>query len=100
MKIRQLLTTQNVMMDRQSPDTLAPPTVDFGSIENPRWHMSDSYNRLSIGGYARQQTVKDLPVAVDIAGVNMKLEPGAFRESHWHEQSEWGALFIKTIYDH
>ncbi|TIB71121.1 hypothetical protein E3Q23_03906 [Wallemia mellicola] len=88
---------ENVMMDRQSPDTLAPPTVDFGSIENPRWHMSDSYNRLAIGGYARQQTVKDLPVAVDIAGVDMKLEPGAFRESHWHEQSEWAYMFSGRV---
>lgn len=72
---------------------MAPPTVDYGSVPNPRWPMSLSHNRLAIGGFARQQTVKELPVATDIAGVDMKLDYGAFRESHWHEQSEWAYVF-------
>lgn len=88
---------ENTAMDRMSPDTIAPPTVDFGSIENPRWHMSDSYNRLAIGGFARQQTVKDLPISKDIAGVDMRLSPHAFRESHWHTQAEWSYIFSGRV---
>ncbi|TIA71475.1 hypothetical protein E3P91_02483 [Wallemia ichthyophaga] len=88
---------ENADLDRMSPDTLAPPTVDFGSIENPRWHMSDSYNRLAIGGYARQQTVRDLPISKDIAGVDMRLSPHAFRESHWHTQAEWSYIFSGRV---
>jgi hypothetical protein len=30
-----------------------------------------------------------MPVAKDFAGVNMRLEPGAYRELHWHKAAEW-----------
>ncbi|WP_443045219.1 cupin domain-containing protein [Streptomyces malaysiensis] len=30
-----------------------------------------------------------MPIATTLAGVNMRLKPGAFRELHWHKQSEW-----------
>ena len=42
------------------------------------------------GGSAKEATVKQLPVSQSIAGVSMRLEPGAIRELHWHAlAAEW-----------
>lgn len=41
--------------DRLSPDFLAPPSTDAGSVENAKWPFSLSHNRLQTGGWARQQ---------------------------------------------
>jgi oxalate decarboxylase len=43
-------------------------------------------------GWAREVTVRDLPVATTIAGVNMRLEKGAIRELHWHIPAEWAYM--------
>lgn len=84
-----ILGPQNVEIDRQNPDLLAPPTTDHGTVANAKWPFSLSHNRLQAGGWARQQNVDVLPVATETAGVNMRLDVGAIRELHWHETSEW-----------
>lgn len=35
-------------------------------------------------GWSRQQNIDVLPVADKMAGVDMRLAPGAYRELHWH----------------
>lgn len=30
-----------------------------------------------------------MPASKEIAGVNMRLEPGVIRELHWHKEAEW-----------
>jgi oxalate decarboxylase len=38
----------------------------------------------------KEATVKQLPISKGIAGVSMRLEPGAMRELHWHSTAaEW-----------
>jgi oxalate decarboxylase len=37
-------------------------------------------------------TVRDLPVATTLAGVNMRLKAGAYRELHWHREAEWAFM--------
>ncbi|TFK22775.1 oxalate decarboxylase [Coprinopsis marcescibilis] len=78
----------------QNPDLFAPPTTDAGSIPNFKWPMSLSHNRLQTGGWARQQNTDVMPIAKAMAGVNMRLKPGAVRELHWHSTAEW-AYVIK-----
>ena len=70
-----ILGPQNVALERQGPDFLAPPTTDSGSVyvslkflrlillgsvviysENVKWPMGLSHNRLQTGGWARQQS--------------------------------------------
>ena len=46
---------------------------------NAKWPMSLSHNRLQTGGWARQQNVNIMPIATNMAGVNMRLEAGAIR---------------------
>ncbi|KAI0312714.1 oxalate decarboxylase, partial [Amylostereum chailletii] len=91
-----ILGPVNVALEQQNPDLLAPPTTDHGSIGNAKWPMSLSHNRLQTGGWARQQNVKVMPAATEMAGVNMRLEAGAFRELHWHTAAEWGYVMTGT----
>ena len=36
--------------------------------------------------------MRELPVATTMAGVNMRLKPGAIRELHWHKEAEWAYM--------
>ncbi len=83
---------RNMERDRQNPDILTPPKTDHGTIPNLRFSFSDSHNRLEEGGWAREVTVRELPVARAMAGVNMRLNPGAVREMHWHKEAEWAYM--------
>ena len=51
------------------------------------WPFGLSHVKLGSGtrsGWSRQQNVEVLPVADRMAGVDMRLAPGAYRELHWH----------------
>lgn len=84
-----ILGPTNFAIQNQNADLLAPPSTDHGTVPSSKWPFSSSHNRMSEGGWARQQTVSVLPTATQMAGVNMRLEPGAVRELHWHSASEW-----------
>ncbi|MDN5388581.1 oxalate decarboxylase family bicupin [Bacillus paralicheniformis] len=82
----------NVERDRQNPDMLAPPETDHGTVPNMKFSFSDVHNRLEKGGYAREVTVRELPISDKLASVNMRLKPGAIRELHWHKEAEWAYM--------
>lgn len=50
--------------------------------------------QLNCGGWSREVTVRELPVATTLAAVNMSLTPGGVRELHWHQQAEWSYMLI------
>jgi oxalate decarboxylase len=77
---------------REDSAALAPPPTDAGQLPNLKFSFDAAHKRLSRGGWARQVTVKELPVATTIAGVNMRLNPGGIRELHWHETAEWALM--------
>ena len=83
---------RNIAAERDNPDLFAPPLTDAGDIPNLKWPFDLSHNRLQPGGWARQTTTRELPVSKDIAGVDMRLEPGAIRELHWHKEDEWSLM--------
>lgn len=85
---------RNVQRDLENPDILVPPTTDHGTIANLRFSFSDAHMRLEEGGWAREVTNRELPASHDMAGVNMCLKPGAYRELHWHKEAEW-AIMLK-----
>lgn len=41
------------------------------------------------GGWARQVTINELPIAKSLAAVDMRLTAGGVRELHWHLPAEW-----------
>ncbi|KAI0322870.1 oxalate oxidase [Amylostereum chailletii] len=91
-----ILGPVNIPIELQNPDLFAPPSSDHGVVGNAKWPMSLSSNRLQTGGWARQQNVQVMPMATEMAGVNMRLEPGAFRELHWHTSAEWAYVMKGT----
>jgi oxalate decarboxylase len=86
------LGPRNVLLDRQNPDILTPPSTDSGTVPNMKFSFSLAHNRLLTGGWARQVTVRELPIATTLAGVNMRLNPGGVRELHWHKEAEWAYM--------
>ncbi len=80
------------MRDAENPDLLAAPKTDHGTLANARFSFSDAHNRVQEGGWAREVTQRELPVAKEIAGVDMRLTAGGVRELHWHKQAEWSYM--------
>ena len=90
------LGPRDVMRDRENPDMLVPPATDAGLLPNLKMSFSDTHMQLNHGGWSREITVRDLPIATTLAGVNMSLTPGGVRELHWHQQSEWAYMIWGT----
>ena len=80
---------RNIPLDQQNPDILLPPATDNGSLPNLKFSFGMAHNRLEDGGWAREVTVRELPAATTMAGVNMRLDTGVVRELHWHKEAEW-----------
>jgi oxalate decarboxylase len=83
---------RNIPLERENPDLLAPPATDHGTIPNLKFSFSEAHNRLLSGGWAREVTARELPVATQLAAVNMRLKPGGIRELHWHKEAEWAFM--------
>jgi oxalate decarboxylase len=76
----------------ENPNTNTPPETDFGDI-GPIWYSFDlARKRVEEGGWTHQVTQRELPPSKDIAGVNMRLTAGSFRELHWHTADEWAFM--------
>ncbi|MEN7529384.1 MULTISPECIES: cupin domain-containing protein [unclassified Cupriavidus] len=88
---------RNVALDLQNPDILMPPDTDNGSIPNLKFPFAMAHNRLEDGGWAREVTVRELPIAKSMAGVNMRLDAGVVRELHWHKEAEWAYILQGNV---
>jgi oxalate decarboxylase len=84
-----ILGPRNTAIERQNPDGLIAPETDAGTVPNLKWPFALSHDRVLSGGWARETTIRELPVSTEIAGVNMRLKPGGIRELHWHKEAEW-----------
>jgi oxalate decarboxylase len=85
---------RNIMRDIENPDMLVPPITDSGLLPNMKFSFSDTSMTLNHGGWSREITVRELPIATTLAGVNMSLTPGGVRELHWHQQAEWSYMIL------
>jgi oxalate decarboxylase len=77
-----------------NPSLFAPPATDAGSVPNLRFSFADAHRRREEGGWTREVTERELPIATTLAGVNMHLDPGGVRELHWHKQAEWAYMLL------
>ncbi|BEI85737.1 hypothetical protein CcaverHIS002_0600240 [Cutaneotrichosporon cavernicola] len=87
-----ILGPQNPERAKQARDSVRPPLTDHGKMANMKWTFTDSHIRLEEGGWARETTVRELPTSKELAGVNMRLGKGVYRELHWHNESEWAYI--------
>ncbi|HEY4048698.1 MAG TPA: cupin domain-containing protein, partial [Acidobacteriaceae bacterium] len=87
---------ENRVLLNENRDTNTPPPTDHGDI-GPVWYSFDlARKRLEEGGWTHQVTQRELPPSRDLAGVNMRLTAGSFRELHWHTADEWAFMEYGT----
>lgn len=84
----------NAALEAQNPDSKIPPLSDTGSLPVFKYPFSLANKRVYQGGWSREVTARELPVAKELAGVNMRLEAGGIRELHWHKAAEWSIMLF------
>jgi oxalate decarboxylase len=83
---------ENEVLERENPDSNMAPPTDHGNVV-PIWYSFDlAHKRVQPGGWTHQVTQRELPSSKDIAGVNMRLTAGSYRELHWHTADEWAIM--------
>jgi oxalate decarboxylase len=80
---------ENKLLLGENPDSNNPPPTDHGDL-GPIWYSFDLVKkRVEEGGWTHEVTQRVLPSSKDIAGVQMRLTAGSYREMHWHTADEW-----------
>jgi oxalate decarboxylase len=83
---------ENKPLLAENPNSSTPPATDQGDV-GPIWYSFDlTHKRIQEGGWTHQVTQRELPSSTEIAGVNMRLTAGSFRELHWHTADEWAIM--------
>lgn len=83
---------ENRTLFKENPSSNVPPPTDDGNV-GPIWYSFDlTHKRIQEGGWTHQVTQRELPSSGDLAGVNMRLTAGSFRELHWHTADEWAIM--------
>ncbi|HEV3027343.1 MAG TPA: cupin domain-containing protein, partial [Planctomycetota bacterium] len=66
------------------------PILSGKELPTFKFALEKSEGKVIGKSYGKEATVEQLPISKGIAGVSMKLEPGAMRELHWHATAaEW-----------
>jgi oxalate decarboxylase len=80
---------ENKVLLPENPNSNNPPPTDHGDLV-PIWYSFDLVKkRVEEGGWTHEVTQRVLPSSKDIAGVQMRLTAGSYRELHWHTADEW-----------
>jgi oxalate decarboxylase len=83
---------ENTALLKENPNSNTPPPTDSGDV-GPIWFSFDlTHKRIQEGGWTHQVTAREFPSSKDIAGVNMRVTAGSFRELHWHTADEWAIM--------
>ena len=83
---------ENKPLLTENPNSNMPPPTDHGDI-GPIWYSFDLvHKRVQEGGWTHEVNQRVLPTSPDLAGVNMRLTAGSFRELHWHTADEWAIM--------
>ena len=88
---------KNIDVVRLAPNSDRPPATDHGSV-GALWHSLElTHRRVQNGGWTHQVTERELPLSKDIAGLNMRIVGGAFREAHWHLADKWAYMLTGEV---
>jgi len=87
-----MLGPRNPPREGQNRDFVQPPATDHGAVPNLKFSFADTHIKMREGGWSREVTERELPIAKTIAGVNMRLAAGGVRELHWHKEAEWSFM--------
>jgi len=66
------------------------PLLAAKDLPTFKFALEKSKGKVIGKSFGKEATVEQLPISKGIAGVSMKIEPGAMRELHWHATAaEW-----------
>jgi oxalate decarboxylase len=66
------------------------PLLSGNDLPTFKFALEKSEGKVIGKSFGKEATVTQLPISKGIAGVSMRLEPGAMRELHWHATAaEW-----------
>ncbi|MDO5608913.1 MAG: cupin domain-containing protein [Capnocytophaga sp.] len=60
-----------------------------------KYQLEKKEPRVGAGGITRGASVNEFPASIGLAGVSMRLQPGAVRELHWHANAAEWAYVVK-----
>src|SRR5206468_12690078 len=60
-----------------------------------KFELEKSKGKVIGNSFGKEATVEQLPISKGIAGVSMKIEPGAMRELHWHASAAGSAFVLE-----
>jgi len=76
--------------DSSFMNNVPDPLLAGKELPTFKFALEKSRGKVVGKSYGKEATVEQLPISKGIAGVSMKLEPGAMRELHWHATAaEW-----------
>src|SRR5258707_8196185 len=66
------------------------PALSGKDLPTFKFALEKSDGKVIGNSYGKEATVEQFPISKGIAGVSMRIEPGAMRELHWHATAaEW-----------
>lgn len=71
------------------------PVASGKELPTFKFELEKSVGKVIGKSYGKEATVEQLPISKGIAGVSMRLEPGAMRELHWHATAAEWALVLE-----
>lgn len=84
--------------DTSFSNNVPDPVVAGKELPTFKFELEKSEGRVIRDSFGKEATVEQLPISKGIAGVSMKLEPGAMRELHWHATAaEWAFILEGNV---
>src|SRR3981189_1418136 len=81
---------QAVAGDPSFMNNVPDPALAAKELPTFKFALEKSEGKVIGNSYGKEATVAQLPISKGIAGVSMRIEPGAMRELHWHATAaEW-----------
>src|ERR1700686_3912055 len=74
------------------------PLLSGKDLPTFKFALEKSDGKVIGNSYGKEATVTQLPISKGIAGVSMRIEPGAMRELHWHATAaEWAFVLEGNV---
>lgn len=84
--------------DPSFTNNVPDPLLAGKELPSFKFELEKSEGKVIGNSYGKEATVVQLPISKGIAGVSMRLEPGAMRELHWHATAaEWAFVITGRV---
>ena len=84
--------------DTSFMNNVPDPLLSGKELPRFTFALEKSEGKVIDQSFGKEATVEQLPISKGIAGVSMKLQPGAMRELHWHATAaEWAFVLSGRV---